>query len=330
MPRILSLSLRPRTLSGMFGQGAIVKSIRSHMATRAPQAWLFHGGTGCGKTTLARIMSVAYQCEHMKLWGDPCPACWTDASSYAIHEVNASEVSGVEEIGKIASMSRTRPMGCAKRVIILDEMQRVSSPAQNLLLKPTEEPPSTTIWIFCTTEPGKILATLRRRCTTYQLHPLGFTEREKFLQRSALAIKFDAPLTLLFEQVHLAGISSPALLLMALEKFTMGSSAEEAVAGTDGVSTNSLRICKAVTAGDWRSLRDALVNASPEESRWIRGSVSGWLRKALAEDNDSPSREKAALSLYDLSTNTPIDDASMLYWLWAVLYKICKRYERKI
>lgn len=326
MPRILSLSLRPRTLSGLFGQEELVKSIRNLQKTRQPRAWLFHGSSGTGKTTTARIMAVAYNCQHMALWGDPCKECWDRQTDFAIHEINASETSGVEEMGKVAEISRFRPVGSLKRVIILDEAQRASTAGQNLLLKPTEESPPSTVWIICTTEPSKILATLRRRCTTYQLRSLGFAEREKFLQKAAGVVKIERPLSDLYEQVHLANIGSPALLLQALDKYATGVSAEEAVAGADGVGANSLRICKAVTSGNWKNLRENLLAATPDEARWIRSSVSGWLRGILAKDNSPKTQERAAQSLYDLMANAPIDDAGMLLWLWPVLYKICKRY----
>jgi hypothetical protein len=326
MARILSLSLRPRTLSGLYGQEDVVKSIRQHIATRPPNVWLLHGPSGTGKTTAARIMAVAYQCSHMKLWGDPCEECWKARAGFAIHEINASETSGVEDMGKLADISRIRPMGCAKRVIITDEMQRATSASQNLLLKPFEDPPTTTIWIVCTTDPGKILSTLRRRCVTYQLKPLGFDASERFLQRAASIVKIAKPLPPLYEQVHLAGIGSPALLLMALEKFAAGSSAEEAVSGTDGVSINSLRICKAVTDGNWKVVRDSLANATKEEARWITASVAGWIRGIMIRDSTPSVLDKAALSLYDLSVNVPFEDDSRILWLWPVLYKITKRY----
>src|ERR1044072_4503449 len=265
MPRVLSLSLRPRTLTALYGQSKMVASIREQMKTRQPQSWLFHGGTGVGKTTTSRIIALAYQCPHQQLWGDPCKACRLAYSSFAIHEINASEASGVEEMAKIAELSRIRPIGSPKRVFILDEFQRASSAAQNLLLKPMEEPPPTTVWILCTTDPQKILPTLRRRCTTYQLKSLGFDGSEKFLKRSADLAKITRPLAPLYEQVHLAGIFSPAPLLQALEKFAAGCTAEEAVSGSDGSGTNSLAICKAVTSGDWNTLKKVLLSANPEE-----------------------------------------------------------------
>ena len=329
MPRVLSLSLRPRTLSGLFGQEALVKSIRHHQATRPPQAWLFTGATGTGKTTVARIMSVAYQCPHQKLWGDPCESCWAEREGFSIHEINASDVSGVDELGQVAKLSRTRPVGSAKRVIILDEAQKISNAAQNLLLKSFEEPPATTVWIVCTTDPVKILATLRRRLTTYQIKGFTFSQREAFLTRVAATIKLARPLAPLFEQVHLADVSGPALLLQALEKYAAGSSPEESVAGTDAVSTDSLRICKAMTSGDWPSLCKLLQNVSADEVRWVRSSTAGWLRGIMRNGRSEKDTATAALSLSELMGPAPLEDSNLIYWIWPILWKICGRYKQQ-
>jgi len=326
--RILSLSLRPKTLSALYGQQKLVDSVRAHVAKRPPQTWLIHGATGCGKTTLARIMSVAYQCPHQQLWGDPCKACRLARSGFAIHEINASDVSGVEELGRVADMSRYRPTSGRRRVIILDEFQRATPAAQNLLLKPFEEPPPTTVWIVCTTEPSKILPTLRRRCVTVHVRGLGFDAAEKFLAKTAaetrgLAVR-DLPA--LVEAARFAGLTAPALLLQALEKYAAGASAAEACAGAEGVSPSGLAVCKAVTAGNWNALRALLLKVPPEEARLIRGSVSGWLRGCMARGTDPKDLDRAAASLSELTGPAPLDDAQMLLWLWPVLFRACRRY----
>lgn len=328
MSKILSLSMRPRTLSGLFGQEKLAAAVRAHMAKRPPQAWMFHGASGTGKTTIARILAVSYQCSHMKHWGDPCDNCWKSRAEFAIHEINASSVSGIDELEKVVEMSRYRPSNDGgRRVIVLDEAQRISNAAQNMLLKPFEEPPSTTVWIICTTDPTKILLTIRRRLTTYQLKSFSIGTTEKFLEKYAARAGITRPIAPLAEQCHLMGIGAPALLLQALEKYSAGVTPSEAATGTDAANVETLRICKAITAGNWKEVVANLKNATPEDARYIRASVAGWLKGCLARETSPGEQEQAAAGLIELCS-PPMDESMMLQWLWGVLNRACRRYMR--
>jgi len=326
--KILSLALRPTKLSRMIGQEAVVASIRNRMAKRPPQSWMFIGDPGCGKTTIARIMAVSFQCGHMAIWGDPCPECWKARSSFNIHEINASEVSGVKELGEVAEVSRMQPMEGAKRVIILDEFQKVSKDAQNLLLKPFEEPPEKTIWIICTTDPSKILPALKRRLTTLQLKALKYSAVEKFVQGIFLKHEIKKPSEPLIEQLHLANVGTIGVILQAIESYASGLSSTDSVWGTDG-QTNSLALCKAITAGKWGEARTILKEVTPDEARWLRASVAGWIRGILNRETNFKILDKAATSLIDLTTyanDTSQDNGTLLLWLYGVLFKICMRF----
>ena len=168
-------------MDGLIGQKKVVSAIRSQIKSgRIPHAWMFTGITGAGKTTIARILAVALQCHHQKNFGSPCKDCWSARKDFAIYEVNASELNGVEDIGKIAANSRFAQMPpSTKRVYILDEAQMLSKNAQNLLLKFFEDASSTTVWIICTTERQKIIKTLQSRCMAYAMVPLSFRRSEE-------------------------------------------------------------------------------------------------------------------------------------------------------
>ncbi len=326
---ILALAYRPRKLSSLFGQGAMVSAIRKQVASRTPPAFLFHGGTGCGKTTVARILAVSFQCEHHppEKWGDPCDECWSKWDEFAIHEINASETSGVEEIGNIAQLSRYRPTPPSKkRVIIMDEAQLMTRNAQNLLLKYFEpEKSKYIVWVICTTEPPKILPTLRRRCMIYQVKALSFDSKERFVK--AMAKRAGIAVTSAFiDKLHEAQIGSPALVLMALEKFASGMPLEECVSGIDGSGADSLQICKAVTSGNWSTLKGHLGKATADDARWIRASVLGWLRGFLARSSNPKERKVIADSLVELSGFAPMEDSLLSHWLWGTLHHICSRF----
>ena len=323
---VLSLSQRPHRLSDLVGQDTTVKAIRNQMAKRPPRTWLFSGEPGTGKTTIAQILSVAFQCEHMKLWGDPCDACWRMRKQFAIHEINASEHSGVDDLERIAELSMHRPMLGQKRVIVLDEVHSVSKTAFSAILTPMEEPPEFTVWILLTSELRKVPAANQRRCTKYQLRLLGISETEQFLRAQATKAGITRGLEPLIECVHQVGIGAPGVLLQALEKYAAGAAANDAVAGTDGSTVDSLRICKAVTNGDWKAVAAALKEASADEARWIRASIAGWLKGVMARESSSAGLDRASTSILELCS-PPLDDSTMMHWLWAILYRICKKYQ---
>lgn len=322
--KTLNLSMRPKRLSDLIGQESVIAAIRKHIAKRPPNSWMFAGESGCGKTSIATIMSIAYQCTHMKLWGDPCEECWKNKSSFAIHEINASDSTGKEELGEVVKLSRVKPMNNGKRVIILNEAHKISNAAQNMLLDPTEEPPISTIWIICTTEPSKILSTLQRRFVTYKLKELGITETENFLKEQAKKVNITRPLGDLIEQCHIMQIGSPGKLLQALEKFDAGVSAKEAVSGADS-KIDTFKLCKAITSGEYKTILESFKDAKPDESRWIRASIAGWIKGVLMRETQPVRIERAATSLLELST-PPYEDSLMLHWLIGTTLKICKRY----
>lgn len=319
----LAKSLRPRRLSELVGQDSLVRSIRKHMETRPPSTWMLIGPPGTGKTTLARIMAVSYQCTHQKIWGDPCNECWARRTQL-YDEKNASFISGVEELRAVVELADHRPINNPYRVFIIDEAQKISHAAQNMLLKPWEEPCSTTIWIICTTDPSKLQGALKRRPITYKLKTLGVTETETFLKNAAAKGGIKIPLAPLLEQIHLAGIGAPGVALQALEKFAAGSSATEAVDGSEAV--NSYALCKAVISGSWKETRKWLDVSTPDDARFIRASVAGYIKGILAKEIDPKKQERAATSLLELCS-PPFDDATMIHWLWATLWKISRRYK---
>jgi DNA polymerase-3 subunit gamma/tau len=322
MPQVLSISLRPKALSQLIGQEKVVAAIRLMVAKRPPRAWMFHGGSGNGKTSFAKIIALSYQCSHQETWGEPCDACWKKYESFAIHEINAGDVTQVEKFRQIIEMAKYKPLGSAKRVIILDEIHNASSNSMNALLTPVENAYPHLVWILCTTEPNKILATARRRCVQMRIRGLSYDDVEKLLTLTAQRESITRPLVPLIEAVNEAGLTSPGLLLMALEKYAAGLGPRESALGVEGSNVDTYKICKAVTNGNWGELKAALKEVTPDDARFVRISVSGWLRGCLIRE----ASVKHATSLGELTAQAPLEDNLLLLWLWAALWKICARY----
>jgi DNA polymerase III subunit gamma/tau len=322
----LARTLRPRTLSGLVGQTKLVEALRKQMSTRPANALLFHGTTGTGKTTIARIVAVALQCEHQKLWGDPCKECWERWNEFSITELNAADDSGKADLSSMAEMAKYEPTVGKKRVIILNEAHQMSAAAQKVLLMPTEDPPAHTVWIICTTDPRKISAELKRRFFDYKVLALGEKGVLALLERGAKKIGFTGPIADLAAKAEEHQVYSPGVLLNSLEKFASGMSAEEAVLSLESAFADTFSICKAVSSGNWSTLRGLLKKATPEEARWIRASVGGWLRGILWREANPKRADILADCIILLADGrAPLDDSSLLLWVQAVLYKVVRK-----
>ena len=163
---------RPKTFSDMVGQEAIVRTLRNQVtAGRIAHAYLFCGSRGTGKTSAARILTRAINCEHPKD-GDPCGECDScrmieNGSSLDVYEMDAASNSRVEEIRELLEKVDYPPQFGRYKVYIIDEVHMLSNAAFNALLKTLEEPPEYMVFILATTEPQKLPATILSRCQRY-------------------------------------------------------------------------------------------------------------------------------------------------------------------
>lgn len=163
---------RPLTFADVIGQQHITDTLRSQLNTgRLSHAYLFSGTRGTGKTTCAKILARAVNCEH-PVNGDPCGECAAcrgilDGSVLDVVEIDAASNNGVDNIRDIREETRYAPSSVKKRVYIIDEVHMLSTGAFNALLKTLEEPPSHVLFILATTEIHKVPATILSRCQRF-------------------------------------------------------------------------------------------------------------------------------------------------------------------
>lgn len=177
--RVLARKYRPTTFAELIGQAAMVRTLGNAIASgRLAQAFLLAGVRGVGKTTTARLIARALNCEGPDGKGGPtiapcgvCPQCVSIAEDRHpdVIEMDAASRTGVDNIRDLIDGVRYAPINARYKVYILDEVHMLSEKAFNALLKTLEEPPAHVKFIFCTTEARKVPVTVLSRCQRFDL-----------------------------------------------------------------------------------------------------------------------------------------------------------------
>lgn len=169
---------RPQAFKEILGQGHITEPLReSVMENRVGKVHLFLGERGTGKTTTARVLAKALNCENLEE-GEPCnncAACFsvTEDSGGGFHEFDAGSNGKIDSIRNIIELTTIRSVVSANRVILIDEVQQLSSAGADALLKTLEETPEGVYFILCTTDPGRIKRTIQSRSIKWNFKLLG-------------------------------------------------------------------------------------------------------------------------------------------------------------
>lgn len=165
---------RPQRFDEVVGQQAVVRTLKNALrANRLAHAYLFAGPRGTGKTSLAKILAKAVNCEH-SVDGEPCNSCAacigiTQGSIVDVVEMDAASNRGVDEIRSVLEQVRYAPTAVRYKVYIIDEVHMLTTEAFNALLKTLEEPPAECLFLLATTDVIKVPATIASRCQRFDL-----------------------------------------------------------------------------------------------------------------------------------------------------------------
>ena len=193
--KVLALKYRPSTFNELIGQEVMVETIKnSILSNKTPNAYLFTGIRGVGKTTTARIVAKALNCINgvEKICKENlCENCEAISNSNHIDvlEMDAASKTGVDDVRDLIEFSRYGPTSAKYKIFIIDEVHMLSKQAFNALLKTLEEPPEYLKFIFATTEIKKIPITVVSRCQRFDLSRIKSSELFDFLKQISLKEK---------------------------------------------------------------------------------------------------------------------------------------------
>ena len=200
---MLARKWRPAQFSDIVGQGHIVRTLGNAIRSqRIHQAYLFTGSRGIGKTSIARIFAKTIRCENTRLetvggveWLRSCDECAncreisSGGEGLDVQEIDGASNNGVEAVREIRTNANFMPARGSRKIYIIDEVHMLTTAAFNALLKTLEEPPAHVIFIFATTEPHKIPATILSRCQRFDFRRVTLAQIQQRLAQICEAEK---------------------------------------------------------------------------------------------------------------------------------------------
>lgn len=250
---------RPQSFQDMVGQQHIIQTLQNAIREqRVSHAYLFSGPRGTGKTTTAKVLAKAVNCERGPAI-EPCNECEackriTAGAVMDVQEIDAASNRGVEEIRDLREKVKYAPTEVRQKVYIIDEVHMLTTEAFNALLKTLEEPPPHVMFILATTEPHKLPATIISRCQRFDFRRVSLEEQTQRLRQIAQEEGMEADNEALQYIARLSdgGMRDALSILDQIASFTGGHvSYEQVLSMTGGIASEQFgRLAEAIRKGD--------------------------------------------------------------------------------
>lgn len=268
MTRELYKVYRPKTLDEVIGNEATISSLQSMLKKgKLPHTLLLYGPSGCGKTTIGRILRRELGCG---------------ALDY--QEKNVSDFRGIDTIREIAQTAPMHPASGKCRIFLLDECHQLTKDAQNAALKILEDTPKHVYFILCTTDPSKLIPTVRKRCTPLPVELLDATQMLKLLKRVRKRAGLDVSddhLELISENCD--GSARQGLVLLDKVSHVAAKARTKAIhEKLEEENSEVIDLCRALLARTgWPEVARLLRELKVVEEEKIRYAVLGYMNAVL-------------------------------------------------
>jgi len=266
---------RPRTLAQIKGNKEVVTSLITMLEdlTTFPHAILLHGPTGCGKTSIARIIADSL-----------------GATKLDLKEVNSSDFRGIDTAREIIKNSHFRPVESPCRVWIIEEAQGLTKEAQNALLTTLEDTPKHSYFILCTTDPKKLLPTVKNRCSQFQVDPLTDPQMVGLLKK----IVKEEQQTLeqeIYDSILPKSQGHPRTAIQILEQVLNVPEQQRLEMARRSVEREAevIELCRAlIKKKSWKTVSGLLVGLRDQDAEGVRRAVLGYCQVVLLRGADEP------------------------------------------
>jgi DNA polymerase III subunit gamma/tau len=271
----LHLKYRPKEFDEVVGNESVVESLKVIVSREKGQirSFLLTGPSGCGKTTLARIIANKLGCSDR------------DFSEY-----NSANVRGIDTIREIVTNSAYAPMNGKVKVYLLDEFHKATNDAQNAILKLLEDTPQHVVFILCTTDPEKLLKTIKTRCSTFQVNSLPRVKILSLLKKVSQDEGVDTSIEVLKKIADVCQ-GSPRQALVLLDQVIDIEDEEIAIQAVIDNTVDEIKVldlCRLLMKSrkTWKEVADHIRALEGTEPENIRYAVLGYLSSVLLNKED--------------------------------------------